>query len=464
MVFPRDWPLNAEGAALPEQMAVSGQTVTIHLGVYATGNFNVTVAAEPLKGDQGSIADISTSYGRYLPMRSTHNGAVWLDVSHYRPEPQFALGPDLARSLVVEYAIPADAKTGNYSGAIRLTPNNGSAIDIPIKLKVLNVKLEEIPIPVGLVWNALTFGPNLIDNATWWKLQEVVVKEQVQAGLNLLSGGPGIFYSVDAQGKISGIDVLRYVKMAQKYGPIKALLSQGGFLGSLRQLKCDYKTFVVGLKEFEEANNLPPLFVYCYDEPATDAERLPHIKLLTEATQAGVRTLGYTSTHIGDQIWEKLVTNTYAPAFCIHSAKDIEWVKAAGRHFVAYNNGLDRYGMGLNLWRSIKLGVEARVNYIGMHMEGLGFYNLDAREPHLGCLMVHDKLGVLKTPQWLATRDGLLDTRLRLTLEKLAQKDDPVLKLWSVDEYRTDTAKWPLKEQERVRTAMLKRISELNKK
>ena len=51
----------------------------------------------------------------------------------------------------------------------------------------------------------------------------------------------------------------------------------------------------------------------------------------------------------------------------------------------------------------------------------------------------------------------------RLTLEKIAPKDDPALNLWTVDGYRTDAAKWPPQELERSRMSMLKRIAELTR-
>jgi hypothetical protein len=462
MIFPRDWPLKSDVVMPPELLAVAGQTVTLQFAIYTSKPQTLTVTAGSLVGENSTIENGAVSYGRYLPMRSTHNGSVWLDVSHYRPESEFSAGPDLTRSLVVEYSVPNDVKPGQYSGTIQIAGADAVTVSVPVKLKVSKVALAELPIPVGLVGNSLVFGPEFMDQKTWWELQESVIKEQMKSGLNLMSGGPGLSYKVELSGKVSGENAVRYIRIAQKYGTVKAIVPYGGFLSYIDP-KVDFKALAVGLKEFEEANQMPPCYMYCYDEPNTDAEMTKYVDRVTKATEAGLKTLGYTSTHIGNPIWEKLITNTYAPAFCIHSVKDIQWVKAAGRHFIAYNNGLDRYGVGLNLWRSIKLGVEMRVNYVGMHAEGMAFYNLDGREPHYGCLMVHEKLGVLKTPQWLATREGLLDARLQLTLETMAPKDDPALKLWSIENYRTDAAKWPPHELERTRQAILKRINELSK-
>ncbi|MBA2481801.1 MAG: hypothetical protein H0V44_14145 [Planctomycetes bacterium] len=462
-VYPRDWPLHAQGASVPRQNAVAGQTVVVHLGVFATKPLDVTVAAVPLTGSGGTLSDLTVAYGRYMPARPYANGVAWLEINHYRPEPRFSVGPELTRSLVVEYAVPMDAKEGGYDGAITLTAKGLPTVSIPVSLQVLDVKLADIPIPVGLFMNSLPFGPQTMDSATWWKLQEQVVRAQVQAGINTLSGGPGLGYEVDASGAVSGADAVRYVQYAQKQGVIRAVIPYGGFLTSLGNLKGDYAQLAKGLEAFEQAHALPPTYVYAYDEPATDAEYASVIDRLTRATAAGLRTTGYTSTHKDQAQWEKLIVNTHAPSFNIHTVADIEKVKAAGRHFFVYNNGLDRYGFGINLWRSIALGAEARMNWIGMYTQGFAFNNLDGREPSYACFLVHDKLGVLTTPMWMSTREGLLDARLRLTLERCATTGDPALALWSVDGYRTDKETWTAQELDRVRTAMLHRIQELTR-
>jgi hypothetical protein len=461
MVYPRDWPLNPNGAPIGEITAVSGQKVALHLGVYAKKEIPVTVSAAALKG-AGDIAAPAITYGRYMPQRPYGVGAVWLEVNHYRPEVSFTVGADVTRSVILEYDIPADAKPGDYSGTVKLS-GGGESVELPVKIRVLAVKLAELPIPLGVFKNSLPFPVRDVDEATWWKLQESLLKEQIHAGLNALSGGPDLEYSIGAD-KITGDRAVKYIKLAQQFGPIKAIVPYGGFMPNSRGIKGDFGAVAAALKTFEENNALPQTYVYSYDEPGTEAEKNNVIGVLERATKAGFKTIGYTSSHFSDPLWVKLMESTYAPAVNLHGPEDIKKIKAAGKHPWTYNNGRDRYGWGLHLWRQIQLGVEGRMDWIGVFTQGFAFHNLDGREPSMPCFLVHRDIGVLKTTSWLSGREGLLDLRIRLALEKVAPPDDPALKLWSLDGYRDDQKKWDDAALGNVRAAMLKRLDELTKK
>jgi len=463
VVFPGDWPRQASGAMPRDIQAVAGQMITIHLGLYAKKNGSVAVTGESAKGP-AEIAAPQISYGCYMPQRPYGVGAVWLEVSHYRPEHKFSIGPDLCRSVVIEYDVPADAKPGAYSSAVQITSDAGT-ITVPLKFTLASVVLPEIPIPVGVFKNSLSFEKKDCDEATWWRLQESLLKEEIRAGLNALSGGPDLEYRIEGN-EIKGENAIRYIKLAQKYGTIRAIVPYGGFLPRASDLGPRMKDLAPKLKAFEEANGLPPTFVYSYDEPTTEEQRLAVMKHLVPATESGLKTIGYTSSHFNDPQWVKMMESTYAPAVNIHTAEDIKKIKAAGKHPWVYNNGRDRYGFGIHLWREIQLGVEGRMDWIGVFTQGFAFNNLDGREPSYPCFLIHKERGVLKTASWLSGREGLLDLRIRLALEKFAPKDDPVLKLWSVDGYKTevDQKKWSDVELDTTRAAMIKRLGELNAK
>lgn len=460
LVYPRDFPSKPEGAPLPELTAVTGQKVTVHLAVYAKKELSLTATAAALKGP-GEIAAPGISYGRYMPQREYGVGAVWLDINHYRPEAEFTCGPELTRSVIFEYDVPADAKPGAYAGSIEIA-GGGEKISLPVKLNVAAVKLADIPIPLGIFMNALPFGPGLIDEAQWWKLQESLLQEQGRAGLTCPAGGPGLEIKVQ-NGKFSGDRAVKYLKLAAQYGMNKAFTNYGGFCDRLHKGFGDAKALAEGLAAFEKDNALPPFYWYSYDEPGTDAELQRVLDYLAPYTAAGIRTVGYTSVHKGNAMWEKLRDGSYAPALNIHSAEDLKEMKAAGKHPWVYNNGLDRYGMGLHMWRGIKLGVEGRMQWIGLYTQGFAYHNLDGREPSYPSFYVHQKFGALKTPMWLSVREGLLDARIRLTLEQAAKADDPALAAWSVDGYKADQAKWTAEELDKARMTMLKRLMELGK-
>ncbi|MCW8133410.1 MAG: hypothetical protein KIS92_23910 [Planctomycetota bacterium] len=459
-VYPRDWPTAAEGAPIPELTAVTGQKVTVHLAVYAKTAGSASVAAAPLKGP-GSLPAPAVSYGRYMPQRAYGVGAVWLDVNHYRPEPAFDCGPELTRSVVVEYDVPADAKPGAYEGSVEIAAG-AEKLSLPVKLQVAAVKLAAIPRPVGLFMNALPFEASAVGDAEWWKLQESLAKEQGEAGLNCPAGGAGLGLRF-ADGKISGDAAVKYLKMAAKYGMDKGFTNYGGFLGRLNRGSGDPAAVFAALTAFEKDNGLPPFYWYSYDEPSTETEQNNVLAYLEPYTKAGIRTIGYTSVHNGSALWEKLRDASYAPAFNIHTGDDLKKLKAAGGHPWVYNNGLDRYGLGLHLWRGFTLGAEGRMQWIGLYTQGFAYHNLDGREPSYPCFFVHSKFGALKTPMWLSVREGLLDARIRYTLEAAAKPGDPALAAWSTDGYKTDEPKWTDAELDKTRLTMLKRLQELAK-
>ncbi|MBA2481515.1 MAG: hypothetical protein H0V44_12695 [Planctomycetes bacterium] len=460
-VFPRDWP-HAAPKVGSDITAVNGQTVAVQLGVYAKKDFKLTASAKELTGPAKLPNPPVISHGRYMPQRPYGVGAIWLEIAHYRPEAAFTVGPDLARSVVVEYEIPADAKPGDYTGIITIA-GGGAPIEVPVKIRVLAAKLADIPIPLSLFFNALPFEPRYVGDATWWKLQESLLKEQGTSGLTAVTGGPGLGMSFNADGSaISGDDALKYIAIAKKYGMGQAVIPYGGFLGH-PPAGTEAKAAAT-LKAYEAANGLPPLYLNCYDEPGTAQELTGVIARITPLTAAGFRTVGWTSAHWGENLWEQLLANSYAPAFNLHDPAMFAKVKGMGKHPWIYNNLRGRYGYSIDLWRQIKLGCEGRVDWIGNYVQGFAFSNLDGREPSSAFFAVHKDFGVLKTPGWLELKDGMLDLRLRFALEKLAPAGDPSLDLWKAEGYRTDQAKWTGAEMDRVRSAMLKRLQELAKK
>ncbi|GMV79942.1 MAG: hypothetical protein AMXMBFR7_11260 [Planctomycetota bacterium] len=459
-MYPRDWPSKPEGAPIPELTAVTGQKVTVQLGVYATQELALTASGSALKGP-GELPVPQVAHGRYMPQRTYGVGAVWLDVNHFRPEPSFTCGPEVSRPVLFEYDVPADAKAGVYTGTVTLA-GGGEKLDLPVKLNVVAMKLAGIPRPVGLFKNALPFGPETVGEDTWWSLQESLLQEQGRAGLTCTSGGPGLDIRL-SNGKMEGAAAVKYLKLAAQYGMDKGFTNYGGYTNRLHQGAGDPQALAAGMKAFEQEHGLPPFFWYSYDEPGTDAEKQRVLAYLAPYTKAGLRTIGYTSVHRGDKLWEELVASSYAPAVNIHDAKWLQEMSAAGKHPWVYNNGLVRYGQGIHLWRNFKLGAEGRMDWIGIFTQGFAFHNLDSREPSFPCFLVHEKLGALKTPAWLSVREGLLDARIRYTLEQAAKPDDPALQVWSVEGYRADEAKWTNEALTQARMAMLKRLQELAK-
>lgn len=104
---------------------------------------------------------------------------------------------------------------------------------------------------------------------------------------------------------------------------------------------------------------------------------------------------------------------------------------------------MDRYHLGVHLWRNLKAGAAGRLEWIGLITQGFAFNNLDGREPSPSAFLVHDTLGVLETPRWLGAREGLTDLRVRLALEAAVPANDPALQGWTMEGYGVDQARFP---------------------
>jgi hypothetical protein len=449
-VYPRDFPLHPRGAPLSEILAISGQPVTLHFAVYATREQKVHAEASLSGAPSAQRPAPRISVGRYLPMLSAAPGPVWIEVNHYRPAPDFTVGPELTRSLLIEFPMP-DRGSGVFTGAITLS-GEATKLSIPLRIRLIDRPLPEIPIPVGLFMNALPFGPSAVGEATWWRYQEDLLREQARAGLNCLTGGSDIEHPLGSP--VGAPDpAAEYLALARRIGPVRAVVPYGGFLPPLKALPLAPRDLAEALSAFGA-----PHYAYAYDEPGTEVEIQQALELVSPFTAAGVKTMGFTSIQRDAPGLDALLRNTYAPALSIHDAGDLSRRKAQGRHVWVYNNGLHRYGMGLHLWRSLKLGAEGRLEWIGMITQGFAFNNLDGREPSPSAWVVHEALGPLPTPRWLAAREGLLDLRIRLALEAAVPADDPALQSFSLEGYRADQDRFPDEILAAIRAAMLERL------
>ena len=173
--------------------------------------------------------------------------------------------------------------------------------------------------------------------------------------------------------------------------------------------------------------------------------------------------MGFTSVGAKGASLDVLIDATYAPAVNVHDVSDLRELVRRGRHAWVYNNGMDRYSLGLHLYRGLRAGTEGRLEWIGLNTQGFAFNDLDGREPALGAFQVHDRLGLMPTPRWLAAREGLLDVRVRLLLDKLVGNDNPALNAWPLAPYQTDRDAWASARLIEARKVMVDRIRNLTR-
>jgi hypothetical protein len=461
-MYPRDLPARPEGSPPGEIVAVAGQSATLQLGVYAAHDRAVHAEARPIAAASGAALPAPVIlHGRYLPTRPLAGGPVWIEVHHFRPEPDFRVGPDLARPVVFEWRVPREAAAGVYAGSVRIGADDASA-EVPVRVRVVAADLPPIPVPVALFMNALPFGPEAVGEARFWALTEALLDEQARAGLTAVTGGPGITFRVkrrDGAITITGDRALRFLDLARARGMAQAAVAYGGFWNPLGGASWgDPAAFAAAWNAFAEGQHLPPMFFDAYDEPATTDELDAALSVASAFTRAGLLTMGFHTRRDGDARRERLLEATYAPALHGDKLDDLRELSKRGQHPWVYNGGLDRRSLGIDLLRQIRAGASGRIEWIGSITQGFAFDDLDGREPSTGAFVVHDRLGPMPTPRWLAAREGLLDLRIRLALEKVAPPGDPALDVWPPAPERSDRATWTASALDAARRAMLDRI------
>lgn len=461
-LYPRDLPERPGGADLPEASAVTGQVAAVQIALHASREVDVRAEVEALLGPGGAKLGLAAiSHGRYLPMRPLGNGPVWLTVHHYRPDADFHAGPSVARAVLVEHRIPADAAPGLYTGALVLHAGD-TTLRVPIRLRVYAAKLPPVSIPVGLFMNALPFGPEAVGEDRFWQLNAALLEEQARAGLTCVTGGAALDFRVRPAGEmraITGERALFYLALARTRGPLSAIVNYGGFFPRAPIRPAEAAPFARALEALVAARELPPFYFASYDEPGTPAELDAARAWVDPLTRAGLRTMGFLTRHAGDSHADALVAATYAPVVGRHEPSSLRALAGRGKHPWVYNNGMDRWAMGIQLWRNIRAGAEGRLEWIGLITQGFAFDDLDGREPANASFLVHDKLGPMPTPRWLAAREGLLDLRVRLALEQKAGGSDPALRAWSEEGYGKDRERWTPAALDAARAAMLERLA-----
>ncbi len=458
-LYPRDLPHRDGPSPPPEALAVAGQPPALSFALHPPRDHPTPAAVAPLPGPGGAALPPPTVLqGRYLPTRPLGNGPVWIEISHYRPDPDLHVAPDLARPVVLSWQIPPGAAPGLYTGSAVLTAAD-VRLEIPLRVRVFSVSLPPIPIPVGLFMSALPFGPDVVGEPRWWQLQEALLDEQARAGLTCVTGGPGLDLETtrrDGALTLSGDRALHYLDLAQARGVARAAVAYNTFLDL--HATPDAPAIAPARIPDAEAHHLPPFFFSLYDEPGTPEELARSLAAVRPFTDAGILTMGFGSPQRAGTHLDALFAATYAPVLNLHAPADLAALTRRGRHPWVYSNGLDRYGMGLHLWRNLRAGAEGRLEWIGLITQGFAFDDLDGREPSAVAWLVHDRLGPMPTPRWLAAREGLLDLRIRLALEKAVPQGDPALALWAAEGYGEDRGRWEDAALEGARRGMLERL------
>lgn len=441
-MHPGDWPAATASQPVPAMQSMAGLTACRVLGVYGKQDFTgLKPVLSELKGDAGAIpaAAVRLLVNNYMPVHGYEQTACWVETHDYRTR-DLDVRPDLARALLIMVDVPADAKPGTYSGTLELTRQGNAVKSIPIALKVSAGTVPLADMSIGLFFSGVTIPKSVLGEQAYWQLTESLLQQLHRGSFTMVTGGPN--FQIKWEGNtpvVSGDDAVKFLTMAKKYGLARIMTNYGGLylwqgrgaptvpgMSEADALSALFKAW----EAFRAKNGLPDYLVYCYDEPGTDSEFAPVGASLKALRAAGFKTIGYTSMGSPDEVNDNhkmLAKETTNPAFNGHSPATLKYVRDLGNEPWIYNNGLNRMGIGVHLWRNHRYGAGGRIDWIGSIIQGFQYDALDSREPDLSCFYFHKSQGVLITPLFAGALEGGVDARLLFELERraAAKPDQP---------------------------------------
>lgn len=440
---PGDWPKATESQEIPEMITVNGNDlyVSSQIGLYvANGMYDVAAELTPFSSGPHTIpsSNVQIQFGRYMPTRNYDGTTCWIVNHHYYPSTRSTVGDNLARSILVSIDAKKGLAPGLYQArlSLRFTGKSTKSIlkTIDLKLRVLQGKLDTIPVFTGLWGSKVSVPKQLVGEESYWMLYETMVQYLQKAHKTACVGGPDFNVTWDGDAPtIQGGDGLKAIKIAQKYAVADAIIDYGGYHlnGADTQAKLNnlYKVFTT----FQKEHNLPVFYKYLYDEPSSYQDFKDFrvaIKKVKAHNAAGFNTYGCSSLSREDGpitgVPKDLFSLSTATAVNLHSPGGMTRLKDLGTIPMIYNNGLDRYGQGVHLYRAVSLGARSKVDWIATIIQGFQYDMLDGREPDHSVFYFHDKHGVLFSPSYLGLTEGAFDAMVLFTLS--AKANDPKIK------------------------------------
>jgi hypothetical protein len=430
---PLDWPSYSSSQPLPALFATSGNRSlsSSHIGLFVKdGRYKVTVSTSPFKSETHTLPakNILVQFGRYMPRRDYDGTTCWIETHHYAPELSAIVGKDLARSLLISLALDKGTAPGLYTSQVTLTftpIEGGKSItkQVALSAHIAKGSLTEVSIPTGLFNSAVAVPSSLVGEKTYWELYEKVCYYLGKADKSVPMGG--VSFNVSWQGNtptISGGRALRVINLMRKHSRMDLIVTYGGFglQGGNTPLK--KKNLFTAFTAFQKENNLPPYYFARFDEPHGSQDYKAFktaINRVKSDKDAGFQSSGFSSMHGGEMHKYKRELYTLCGSVFLngHDKASFAALNKMGTIPMLYNNGLQRYDQGIHLYRNIKLGAKARIDWIGAIIQGFQYDMLDAREPDLSVFYFHSKHGVLFSPAYVGVSEGAMDARILLSLE-----------------------------------------------
>lgn len=429
-----------------------GETVLACLGVLPLKNAGaITTSKLLLRNAAASEIAGRVRVARYKALNHTATYEIapkYLDDVDVQP---VSLRPGVTRSFWGTIAIPSDAPAGEYAGEWILSGGT-TRISVPVRLRVWPIRLEEVPVPMGMFGMSPTgsswgFEPQ---GEAYWAAWKELLEDARRHGLTGID--PAIHIPLlrisGGKAEIDFREADRFMELARAAGFTRelngysidtglAIRVNPGFDPTAEARRWGVATYAEAVRAYfdairvhaKEKNWLP--IAFCTDDeylihPGGDPVKLATQHRLLRENAPGFHFVAFDSAMLGGAdhaAKESMLADLDIWAPGLHGPKDAELIHAANRTLWLYNTGLNRFTFGSYLFYARqRYGVQGFFQWIynggGTYSD---FYLASHNESHYGVTYPSNR-GLRSTPTWERILLGMNDHRYLETARRAIEE------------------------------------------
>jgi hypothetical protein len=456
-VHHNDRPLPAERAQTVTGSAFAGEHAWMTVSLYPLRDLGkVSLAVSELKGPGGKsipASRIEVGHIQHRLSRVTAEGSVYtITPRHIMPYAEAPVPDGVTRTFSLLVKVPENAAPGMYEGRVRLSPEKGDRLELPLHFTVRKGTLDAVDVPAG-PWSYTIDLPWYDDEAAEWNRMMAVksLKKLREYGFTTVSGLPVVTLK-GFKDKVPQFDFSvgdAQMKLLKENGftmPVVTYCAFHGLNTYYRDEKAmkaagfdDYGEFIKAIfgaiqKHADEAGWLP-VYWNIGDEPVGDdvLRSAANAEAYRRAFPKGPPYFTAASSFQGDKRTDphfQLSKHLHIADWNLHDEASVKLQHEAGGDWAFYNGG-NRWTYGVYLYKAAKQhGMKYRLSWHWNAAAGDPYYALDCREDDYAWCTAGPNGELIFTPFFERLREGLGDYRRMRTLARLAREkaDTPAAK------------------------------------
>jgi hypothetical protein len=413
---------------------------------------DVTVTTTELRGPGGTIPDgaIGVGYVQYRVTRVTMEGSVYtISPRLVIPRSHADVPEGVTRTFWLTVKVPADTAPGEYRGLVRVRPEGGTTLSLPVRFTVRKGKLDPVDIPAGPFGHRIELPWYEEETGAWNRaMARKSVLKLREYGFTTASGLPEIQYrgfkggepQFDFSRGDAQMEMFRAAGFRMPvitYCPLHGLNLYFRDEDAMRSAGfSDYSQFIKAvfgaIQAHADRANWLPVYWNIGDEPAGDdvVRSAVNAEAYRQAFPKGPPLFTAPTSFQGSNSKDphfRLAKALHVVAWNGHDREGVKLQHEAGSDWAFYNGG-NRWTYGVYMYKAAKqYGMKFRLSWHWNVVAGDPYYALDCREDDYAWCNSSPDGELIPAVHFEHLREGLGDYRRLLTLARLAreQADTP---------------------------------------